>query len=191
LSNPDFFADGDIFCPCTECENGGPGDPRDTGDIEGFRRFILALKDISDRSFAQIGKEVDTNHFSFNGEVAELAHEDAEFSESLGGLLTVDHYDADPEKLAADIAYWSEKYGLDIAVGEIGAPVEGIHPPMSEEEQAEWLKRALDLISQNPRIRSVNYWTNTGGQTALWNEDGTARPAALVLEKYFQEMTRH
>jgi hypothetical protein len=188
LSNPDFFADGDIFCPCTECENGGPGDPRETGDIEGFRRFILDLKDISDRSFGQIGKEAITDHFSFNGAVADLAHEDPEFSARLGGLMTVDHYDADPEKLASDIVYWSEKYDLDIAVGEIGAPVPGIHPAMSEEEQAEWLEKVLALLSQNPRVRSVNYWTNAGGETALWSEDGNALAAVSVLEKYFQKM---
>ena len=36
LSHPDLFRDGDIFSPCPECENGGPGDPRHNGDVTGF-----------------------------------------------------------------------------------------------------------------------------------------------------------
>ena len=32
INNPELFADGDIFTSCPECENGGPGDPRDTNN---------------------------------------------------------------------------------------------------------------------------------------------------------------
>ena len=35
--NNNLFKDGDIFISCPECENGGPGDPRQTNDIEGHR----------------------------------------------------------------------------------------------------------------------------------------------------------
>lgn len=70
--NPDLFENGDIFTACPECENGGPGDPRQTGNVKGFRNFLIEEYDMTQNSFAKINKKVISNYDSMNMDVAKL-----------------------------------------------------------------------------------------------------------------------
>ena len=49
LTNGELFENGDVFSACTECENGGPGDPRKTDDVNNFRSFLIEGNNLSPR----------------------------------------------------------------------------------------------------------------------------------------------
>src|SRR3990167_5091604 len=93
LSHPDLFRDGDIFSPCPECENGGPGDPRHNGDVA---RLVM----------------------------------DRPTTAALDGIVVVDHYVADPQKLVSDLVSLADSSGGQVVLGEFGVPIPGIHGVM-------------------------------------------------------------
>jgi len=184
LNNKDLFIDGDIFTSCPECENGGPGDPRQTGDVAGHRQFLKDEYRVLVKSFSVIGRRVTANYFSMNGDVAKLIM-DAATTKDLGGVVVIDHYVATPEKLVADIKSISEKSGGLVVLGEFGAPIPDIHGRLDEFHQAEWIKNALSLLSRTPQLIGINYWVGVGGSTQLWLENGKALQAAAVITSYF------
>jgi len=184
VQNADLFEDGDLFSSCPECENGGPGDPRHVGGVEEYRGFLITETDKVRESFRKIGKNIQPNLHSMNGDVARLVM-DKETTKKLGGLVVIDHYVATPEKLVSDIKEIAKSSGGRIVLGEFGAPIPDIHGDMTEREQAVWVGQALDLISREPSCIALNYWTSFGGSTKLWNDDGTERQAANVLRGYF------
>ncbi len=102
VKNADLFEDGDLFSSCPECENGGPGDPRHVGDVDGYRNFLVEQTDIVRQSFRKIGKDILPNLHSMNGDVARLVM-DKETTSRVGGYVVVDHYVETPEKLVADV----------------------------------------------------------------------------------------
>lgn len=182
--NNQLFEDGDLFSSCTECENGGPGDPRDTGDIEGYRQFIIDEYKISKESFRLIGKNVASNLFSMNGDVAKLVM-DKSTTQALGGIVVVDHYVDTPEKLDRDLRDLAFSSGGRIILGEFGVPVPDINGQMDEDQQAEWVDKALSLLEQDPAVIGLNYWTNLGGSTQIWQSNGTIKKVGLILRKHF------
>lgn len=184
LNNPDLFIEGDIFTACTECENGSLGDPRETKDVSGFREFIVSLNDTASWAFRSIGKNVSTNFFSMNLDVAFLVM-DKETTKALGGIVVIDHYVKDPEKLLEDVRKISEKTNSKVVLGEFGAPIPDIHGDMTDLEQSEWVAKALALLSKEEVLLGLNYWVATSGTTSLWNEDGSQRPVVAVLKSYF------
>lgn len=186
LSNPDLFEDGDIFTPCPECENGGPGDPRQTGDAPGFRQFLVDEYNTASIAFGKINKKVTVGYFSMNYDVADLIM-DRETTHKLGDVVVIDHYIKDPSLLAKDARKISEKSGGKVVLGEFGVPIPDIHGNMSEDDQAKWIEKALEEAKKTPEIIGINYWVNVGGSTRLWNEDGSARKAVEVIKKFFNE----
>jgi hypothetical protein len=184
LANSDIFDDGDIFTPCTECENGVIGDPRRTGDLTEFREFLISEYDISGKAFAEIGKAVKTGYFSMNADVARLVM-DKETTMKLGGVVVIDHYVKDPVKLITDIDEISNASGGKIVLGEMGVPIPDIHGSMSNLEQERWISEAFDHLSKSKDLIGINYWVSFGGSTAIWNNDGSEKPAVGVLRSYF------
>lgn len=182
--NKMLFENGDIFTACPECENGGPGDPRMNGDLAGHRAFLVEEHDMMAEAFRSINKNVQINFNSMNGDVARLTM-DPQTTQALGGFIVVDHYVEDPEQLDRDITRFAEESGGKVVLGEFGAPIPDIHGSMSEQEQAEWIDEALDLLSRNPHVVGINYWTSRGGSTALWSDGGTERQAVAVLTEHF------
>lgn len=184
LKNRDIFSNGDVFTACPECENGGPsaagGDPRQTGDIQGHRKFLIDEYNVTKSAFKAISKDVASNFDSMNGDVARAVM-DRKTTAALDGIVTIDHYVATPEKLIADIEEIARSSGGKIVLGEFGAPIPDINGDMSEDEQAAWISRALTLILNSKEVIGVNYWTNIGSSTALWNDDGSARKAVYVI----------
>jgi hypothetical protein len=180
----DIFEDGDIFSTCPECENGGPGDPRQTGNVKEFRTFIINEYTACTKAFADIHKKVACNYFSMNADVARTVM-DKETTNAIGGIVTIDHYVKTPSQLADDIRQIARETGGKIVLGEFGVPIPDIHGDMNEQEQAEWLKTALPMIAAIPEVVGVNYWLNVGGSTALWNDDGQERPAVRELTSAF------
>ena len=181
----DLFVDGDIFTTCPECENGGPGDPRQTGNVEGYRQFLVNEYNSAKNSFAKIGKDITVNFFSMNADVAKLIM-NRETTQKLGGVVTIDHYVKSPEQLATDVDYFAKETGGKVVLGEFGAPIPDIHGRLSAKEQAEWIEKALGLLAaRRENLLGLNYWVSVGGSTQIWSDDGKATPAVAVIKKYF------
>lgn len=181
----EIFQDGDVFSPCPECENGGPGDPRHNGDVEGHRKFIIEEYNTTKKAFKKIGKNVASNFNSMNGDVARVVM-DRQTTVAMDGIVAIDHYVVTPQKLVADIKSISHSSGGKIVLGEFGVPIPDINGKMSEKQQADWIKEALTELIDLPQVVGVNYWTNTGSSTALWNENGEAREVVGVLTSFYK-----
>jgi hypothetical protein len=188
FKHPDIFKDGDAFSSCPECENGGPGDPRQTGDITGHRAFLIAEYQAMQKAFKSIGKNVRANFFSMNGDVARIVM-DKETTRALGGIVTLDHYVKTPEQLAKDVEAIATSSGGKIILGEFGAPIPDIHGNLSEAGQKQWMTRTLQLLETSQNVEGVNYWLSVGGSTELWDADGNARQSVETIASYFQPDT--
>ncbi len=186
----DLFQNGDVFTSCPECENGGPGDPRQTGDIAGHRQFLIDEYTAAQQLFRDMGKNVLANFFSMNGDVAK-ATMDKDTTTALGGIVTIDHYVSSPQKLVKDIQNLARQSGGQIILGEFGAPIPDIHGSMSGDQQAKWLDEAFQLLISTPELAGVNYWTNIGGSTQLWTEDYEPKKAVATVTSYFFPKTAH
>lgn len=184
LNNSDLFEDGDIFTACPECENGASGDPRQTGDTAGFRKFIIDEYNTTSDAFKTINKKVTSNYFSMNGDVAKLIMDKATTT-ATGGIITVDHYVATPDKLSNDIDSFAVNSGGNVVLGEFGAPIPDINGNLSESDQAQWIDDAFNNFLNHTNIVGLNYWTNMGSSTSPWNEDTSRRKAVDVITKYF------
>lgn len=185
LNNPDLFEDGDVFVSCPECENGGPGDPRQTGDVEGFRKFIREEYNTTHRAFRRINKNVILNYYSMNGDVARLIM-NREMTTKLGGVVTVDHYVETTDQLLSDVDAYAQESGGKVVLGEWGAPIPDIHGQMTEVEQATWLEDSLAKMINNKNLIAVNYWTFTDSSTQLWTAKGEPKQGVAVLTRYFK-----
>jgi len=187
-SNPQLFEDNDIFSSCPECENGGPGDPRETGDVAAYRTFLKSQHIAVNEAFSSIGKSVMTSFYSMNGDVARLVM-DKETTAALGGFITVDHYVKSPKKLADDIRAYAELSGGKVVLGEWGAPIPDIHGKMDADAQNAWIQEALKELSSIPSLYGVNYWTAAGSSTQLWEDDGEPKLAVSTITKYYNLKT--
>jgi hypothetical protein len=185
LDNKDLFTDGDIFSSCPECENGGPGDPRNTGDIDGYRNFLVEEYKVSDDAFQKIGRDVRSNYMSMNYDVANLIM-DRQTTKTLGNIVVIDHYVDSPMKLSTDIQNIAEKSGGKVVLGEFGAPIPDINGKFTDAEQSTWIGEALMEISKIPELAGVNYWTGFGGSTELWDANYKGKTAVGVINKYFK-----
>jgi hypothetical protein len=185
LANADIFKDADIFSSCPECENGGPGDPRSNGDLNGHRAFIISEYQAEKSAFAKIGKNVKANYFSMNGDVARLVM-DKETTKALDGIVTIDHYVKTSERLVNDIKSLAAESGGRVVLGEFGAPIPDIHGEMTEAEQARWVNENLSALVGISSLEGVNYWVNVGGSTELWDGNGKARAAVSEIRKFYK-----
>lgn len=187
LDNGELFENGDIFSPCTECENGGPGDPRLINDHEQHRQFLIEEYKIANSSFRNIGKNVRTS-FPMNGDVARQIM-NKETTRALGGIVVIDHYVSTPERLVNDIKTLSEASGGRIILGEYGVPIPDIHGNLTASEQAELIERSFSALSEIDSLVGVNYWTSFGGSTRLWESDNTKRQVVDVVTKFYTPNT--
>lgn len=184
-THPELFRDGDIFSSCPECENGGvkfqSGDPYAVAE---YRKFLIAEYQTTKNAFASINKKVASNYYSMNADVARAVM-DRETTAKLDGLVVVDHYVKDTTQLADDLRMIAEASGGDIVLGEVGAPIPDLHGPMTPQQQKEWLEELLPKLTQVERLKGMNYWVDKGGSTAIWQPNGTPKPAVSVLRKYY------
>jgi len=183
-SNKDLFENGDIFTSCPECENGGPGDPRHDTDVAGFRQFLIDEYKVAKDALRLTGKSVAANYFPMNGDVAKLIMDKAT-TKALGGVVVIDHYVASPQKLANDIKEIASLSGGKVVLGEFGVPIPDINGEMTEQEQADWIEQAFARLVKLDSLIGLNYWTNVGGSTQIWNRANSPRLAVSVIQKYF------
>lgn len=184
LNNREIFLDGDVFTACPECENGGPGDPRHNGDLVGHRQFLIDEYTVTKNTFKEINKSVASNYNSMNGDVAKLVM-NRNTTAALDDLVVVDHYVKDPETLVKDIRAIAASSGGKIILGEFGAPIPDIHGLMNDEKQSQWLENTLHLLIDTPELIGLNYWTNLGSSTSLFEKPSQPKKVANVLQKYY------
>ena len=110
---------------------------------------------------------------------------DKQTTAKLDGVVVIDHYITNPLRYRQDIRTLADKSGGRIVIGEIGIPIPNIHLNYTSKQQPDWLTIALGNLRQ-PIIMGVNYWTNVGGSTALWNEDGSAKLTLQVLAEFYR-----
>lgn len=184
--HPELFADGDIFTPAPEAENGVIGDPRFTPNGKNtFNQFLVASYDTCTQAFEKINKDVKCGYFSTNGDVAREILT-PEVVSKIGGVVVIDHYVKDTSKLIADIQFFNEKYKAPIVLGEFGAPIPDIHGEFSQKEQADYIENAFyELTKINNIVQGINYWTAYGGSTRLFEGDLAPRTAATVVGNYY------
>ncbi len=186
LENSDLFEDGDIFSSCPECENGPRFSYHDKIAVSKHRSFILQEYQLTKKAFEEIEKDVDSNYFSMNMDVAKLIM-DRETTEKLDGIVTVDHYVKDTEVLARDVEALANQTGGMIVLGEFGAPIPDIHGEMNNQQQKDWIEAVLTDLSNRSYIKGVNYWVGVGGSTALWSDSGDPKPAVEVIRQFYQK----
>lgn len=183
-SNPNLFKSGDIFSPCPECENGGPGDPRMTGDKNDYNRFLIEEYNIARNIFKSQGKDIKI-YTSMNGDIArDIINEHT--AKALGGTILVDHYVRTPEKFADDVVSIGKKISANIGVGEFGAPIPDLNGNMTQFEQAKYVESMFEnLYVKSGGVPIINYWVLSGGSTALTSDNGSPREVYRVVKKYF------
>lgn len=183
-AHPELFQSGDIFSPCPECENGGPGDPRATGDAAGYNQFLTEEYVISKQAFNTMHKSV-TVYASMNADIAKGVI-DKDTARALGGTILIDHYVQSPKQFISDVQSISKRLDAKIGIGEFGAPILDLNGEMSQQAQADYIDSILDLLYQNSSIVPlVNYWVLTGGSTALATDNGNAKPVYSIVKSYF------
>lgn len=185
--HPDLFENGDAFTGCPECENGAQGDPRMTGKVDEYRKFLIEQHIQSDKAFKTIGKVVNTSFMSMNKDVADLIMDEAT-AKGVGGYVTIDHYVGEAKRVARDVNQLAEKTKAKIVLGEFGAPIPDLNGEMTEEQQAEWIDEAMNELLKSKNLYGISYWVNKGGSTAIWNDDNTPKKAVSILTKYFLPM---
>lgn len=182
-NNPDLFKDGDIFSPCPECENGGPGDPRIAADVASYRKFLIDERNAALDEFGKLGKRI-TVLDSMNFDVARLVM-DKETAQAMGNIVAIDHYVKTPQKLSDDVDFLQKQSGAQIFLGEIGVPIPDIHGHLSSEDQAKWMEEALAMLSSKKEVIGLNYWVAVGGSTAIFSDDVKPKAGAETVKKYF------
>ena len=185
LSHPNLFQDGDSFSPCPECENGGDGDPRFTRDFAGFNQFLVDQREISQEAFKTIDKDVHTNWFSMNGDIAREVLTPETVAKT-GGIVTVDHYVGSLERMERDLINLHEQHNAKIILGEFGAPIPDLQGDLTENEQAAYVDELFQIFYRHrDKILGMNYWTGRFASTSIFNPDLSPRLAAEVVKSYF------
>lgn len=186
LNHPDLFQDGDSFTGCPECENGGPGDPRMTRDFIGHRQFLINQYKAANAAFAQINKKVHTNWFSMNGDIAKEVM-DKETYAAIGNLATIDHYVATPQRFESDLLHLHQKFGVNILLGEFGAPIPDLHGVLDQKQQAELIERFIEVMyTHRSFVIGMNYWTSRYGSTAVFDDDLLPKRAVETITAFWQ-----
>jgi len=184
VSNSGLFEDGDVFASCPECENGGPGDPRQTGDIEGHRKFLIDEYQMTSSAFKKIKKVVVSNFNSMNYDVAKVIM-DKNTTEKLGGIIVVDQYVSSPDKTVTDLEELSKETNGLIVLGEVGAPIPDIQGEMTDSQQNEWIAQLFKKLSESNKIIGINYWTGFGSSTEIWNAEYKPHLAVHTISTFF------
>lgn len=201
-----LFADDDIFTPNPEANENGPlKDPRTSPQAkEAFGEFLVESYRTTTRAFeANVTRRVRPGYFSVNGDVAKILGKDV--VSQTGNVIVIDHEVATPEQYRRDIRELSDMYRVPVVIGELGAPIEGIHMKqgerMSDAQQAQTIDGYMKVIfDERQRIGGVNYWVLINGDldfkkpsaelntTALLNRDHSKRPALDTLAAHYARL---
>ncbi|MDR3643275.1 MAG: carboxypeptidase regulatory-like domain-containing protein [Candidatus Doudnabacteria bacterium] len=184
--NPSLFKDGDMFTPAPEPENGILGSPfAGPQAAENLRQFMVSSYRNCQTAFKAINKNVGCGFYSTNGDVAKQILNQRTV-QGIGGLVAVDHYVKTAEQLESDLQNLRDEFGTNVFLGEFGAPIPDLQGNLTEAGQAMVVGQMLNAAYRKKSfITGINYWTLSGGSTALVNDDGSARQAYDVVRDYY------
>lgn len=185
--HPELFQEGDIFTPSPETENTLLTGGWTTAKANTLKTFLVDSQVSCDKAFKKINKKVICGYFSSNGNVAEDLLT-PQVVKSTGGVVVIDHYVKTAARMEADIKTLKKKHNAYVAIGEFGVPIPDIHGKVTDAEKAKLIEEFLYVFyKERKAVRVINYWTLTGGSTALYSDDlKTASSATQVIKKYFR-----
>ena len=185
VNNPDLFEDGDIFTACPECEYGGPGNPLESKNYEGFRQFLIEEITAEKQAFAQINKKVSVSLQSMNPDVAKQIV-NTDFLKATDNIITLDYYIKNIGDLDTGLNFFSKKFpGVKLVIGEFGAPLPAINGAMDEAQQARFVNNIFAYLYKRNDVIGINYWVSSGGEIALLNSNLTKRKVFSTVKNYF------
>lgn len=183
--NPNLFADGDIFTPSPEAENGGPFNQVETDEHAVFREYLIREYQEAQNAFKKIGKNVEVNWLSMNGGLAQRMM-DQKTVDAVGKVVAIDHYIKTPQEMGEFIRYFYNTFGAQVVIGEWGAPIPQINGEMTEAEQADFVRALLEeQYRYKKMVHGTSYWVLYDGSTSLLNPDGSEREVVEVIRDYF------
>jgi hypothetical protein len=191
----DFFAEGDIFTPAPEPQNGGIGNMTYCAqgvcqfrDIKHFNQWLRDAIDVSNQAFSEIGLggKVKTGYYGFDGFIAWGSNnpdwngilEDTTVQKM--GNITIDHY---PELIGQTMKQGLDELqsrypGVPIIIGEWGSAGSG-----------DVERQVIDSMGacNRPGVVGFNYWhMGMGGNEALINNDFSSRPQFDEVQSFFK-----
>jgi hypothetical protein len=193
--HPDMYADGDIFTPIPEPQNGGIAGVTycaqnvcQFSSKEQFNQWLRDAMTISKQAFTSLGKNnIKIGYFGFDGFVAWGDNnpdwtgilEDATVTQM--GNITIDHYpELVGDTMANDLQELQVRYpGVDIIIGEWGT-VTGVNTP---QQVANSMGAAV-----LPNVKGFNYWQfgPGGAGEQLLNDDFTNAAQFSAVQKFFK-----
>ncbi|MDO8551717.1 MAG: PA14 domain-containing protein [bacterium] len=195
-NNPSLFADGDIFSPIPEPQNGGidgvTGCANGVCQFSGpadFNSWLRNAIDSSNNAFSQIGLggKIKIGYYGFDGFVAWGDNnpdwngilEDSTVQKM--GNITIDHY---PElvggDMTTDLQELEARYpNTPIIIGEWGST--------GTTNLTQQVNKSMGAAAADPNVIGFNYWhMGMGGNEALINSDFTNREQFSTVQSYFK-----
>lgn len=193
-ANPKLFANGDIFSPIPEPQNGGISGItycansfcQFTGAAD-FNSWLRNAMTASKNAFAGIGlNNMKIGYWGFDGFVAWGDNnpdwhgilEDATVQQM--GNITIDHYpEAVGDTMANDLNELQNRYpNVPIVIGEWGTITTTINPVTQVNNDMS--------AAERPNVVGFNYWhLGMGGNEALINSDFSIKPSYTAVQNFF------
>lgn len=187
LNHPDLFAEGDIFTPAPEAENGVISDPRGSAQKAAIHNaFLVKSYNTCVDAFSQIKINATCGYFSMNADIAKQVLT-KETVEKTGNVVVIDHYVRTSAQIGEDIRFLNEKFGVPIVFGEFGAPIPDLNGTMNQDEQSDFVRELLqEMYKEKSFVKGMNYWTSVSGSTEIITRDGSLRKAAGTLSDFYK-----
>lgn len=193
LSNHDLFADGDIFAPFPEPQNGGVEgincqeekvDDCQFDSVDDFNEELRSYVEVCREAFTEIGKDVRVGYYGLDGfVVAGLNNPDRKGQtflepktvEILNDTLALDHYtDEGAKGYEEDYELVHEIFPHEkIVIGELG-PASHLPDNPSQEEVNNAFDQTLDALSHLDWIIGVNMYPFISGkphESLIWVDE--------------------
>jgi hypothetical protein len=195
-NNRVLFAEGDIFTPIPEPQNGGIQGITDCSQgvcqfsgSQDFNKWLREAMDVSEKAFDDIGLggKIKIGYFGFDGFVAWGDNnpdwngilEDSTVSRM--GNITIDHY---PEEVGDtmdnDLSEVEARYpGTPIIIGEWGTITSG--------DAVHQINDSMGAALNHKSVIGFNYWhMGMGGNESLINDDFSKKPQFETVQSFYK-----
>lgn len=193
--NPSFFAEGDIFTPIPEPQNGGiygvtycPHSICIFKNASDFNVWLRNAMDVSETSFAAIGfsGKMKIGYYGFDGFVA-WGDNNPDWDGILEdqtvikmGNITIDHYpEIVGDTMSNDLSELEARYpNIPIIIGEWGT-ITGTNPELHVKTSMQAARR--------PSVVGFNYWhMGIGGNEELIREDFSLKNQYDEVQSFYK-----
>jgi len=177
LQHPGLFADGDIFTPQSEPQNGGIGcHSCQFPNVSEYNRFLRDSMTLDRYAFYKLGRKVFVGMWGVS--CTDLIVDDATVIQM--GILSTDCYARSPDQMQTALASMYTRYGTRLAIGEWGDIWDAAAQPRMNKE----IDNVLAKLTATPYVVGINYWQAIGGSGG----EGLVDPSRLVLNAAGSEL---